>query len=161
MPIPLVAPLAEPIPSYVPTAAQRNLIAGTAIQVGGVQVQGFFTSLQADANLRIIGQVNPVYNCISWSHGVTNAWNNPPANPNTYYGHMGYTPCTQGDANKKIAVWMDANGNTTHAARRMRVTINGAPVYCWTSKLGQSYCIAHSTDHLNGGVYGNPAMFFR
>lgn len=161
MALPLIAPTAEPVASQVPTTAQRTLIAGTSIMIGGVSTPGFFSSLQEDPNLAIIGDQNVAYNCISWSHGVTNAWNNPPANPIAYYQALGLKTCTAGDVNKKVAVWFDANGVTTHAAIRKLVTINGQKVYSWTSKLGQSYCIAHSIDRLNGNTYGNPAMYFK
>lgn len=161
MPLPLIAPTAEPIASQPPTDAQRIQIAGTSLQIGGVETQGFFSSLQQDPHLAIIGAENPAYNCISWSYGVTNAWNNPPQNPIAYFKDMGFKLCVIGDVDKKIAVWFNQDGAVTHAAVRKIVTIQGKSVWCWTSKLGESYCIAHSLDRLNGGIYGQPGMYFK
>jgi hypothetical protein len=161
MSIPSIIPITSPIPSFQPTVMQKDLIAGTSIQIGGLEIEGFFSSLQEDLHLAILGDQNKTYNCISWSHGVTNAWNNPPTNPKQYYKKLGFTDCTQGDPNKKIAVWFDERGECMHAAVRKLVTINGSTVVCWTSKLGQSFCIAHSIDRLNGGSYGVPALYFK
>lgn len=55
----------------------------------------------------------------------------------------------------KIALYADAGGNWTHAARQLE----GGE---WTSKLGSNVDIRHKTPECVGGaVYGDVALFMR
>ena len=41
MSIPSIIPITSPIPSFQPTVMQKDLIAGTSIQIGGLEIEGF------------------------------------------------------------------------------------------------------------------------
>jgi len=160
--MPKIPEIREPISSIQPTVLQRNEIAGTNIEIGGKDLKGFFSLLQNDVNLAIIGDKNTSYNCIAWSLGITNNWINPPLHEKviSFYKEQGFKLSSVGGSNRKIAVWFDENGNVMHAARRMLVNINGSSVMCWTSKLGKYYCISHSLEGVSGDTYGAPGMYF-
>lgn len=114
------------------------------------------------------------YNCIAWAYGISDKWfwpdNNlysywPPTVPNEenvsafiqLFGEVGYEECQDGDTEpgyEKIAIYTDANGIPTHAARQLP---NGR----WTSKLGYNIDIEHSIFSLDGGFYGNATVFMK
>ena len=105
------------------------------------------------------------YNCIAWALGRSDAWwwpapgrhwpDDVPSEESisafiTVFKAVGYVPCSSANLEpgvEKIALF--AQGNTpTHASRQL---VNGG----WTSKLGPSFDIEHSSpDDLAGGVYG-------
>ena len=105
------------------------------------------------------------YNCIAWAAGVTDAWwwptpgrSWPATSPReeslaafvAAFATLGYAPGASAILEpgiEKVALY--AVGDTpTHAARQLA---NGM----WTSKLGPSIDIEHTTpDAVAGGVYG-------
>lgn len=74
------------------------------------------------------------------------------------YETIGYQRCEDGVCEsqfEKIAIFADAAGVPTHAARQLQ---DGT----WTSKLGPWEDIAHqSVDGVAGAEYGAPVVFLR
>jgi len=101
-----------------------------------------------------------VYNCIAHAAGKTDAWWWPeehetegvywPAGVSreesldsfvSAFGTLGYLPCTGTElevAFEKVAIYANAQGKPTHAARQL-------PSGAWTSKLGEWEDIEHNT----------------
>jgi hypothetical protein len=111
------------------------------------------------------------YNCIAWAASRDDRWWWPspdgfwPENTvraatleafEAAFNTLGFQTCVSADFEpgvEKIAVFVDAQGRPTHAARQLE---NGR----WTSKLGSNVDIEHSTpDALNGRSYGSPGLF--
>ena len=116
-------------------------------------------------NAKIIGPQTPTYNCIAWSLGITNRWEWP-GNKVTDFdqlnGRYGYKRMKALDFSpvkgmEKIVLYgkkVDGRWEMTHQARQMP---NGK----WTSKLGKSNLIEHSTpDDLDGDSYGRPVAVY-
>jgi hypothetical protein len=74
------------------------------------------------------------------------------------YATLGYEPCPTSDLEEgleKIAVYTDANGVHTHAARQR---VDGT----WTSTLGSLEDITHSTlGAVSNDAYGTATLFLR
>jgi hypothetical protein len=72
------------------------------------------------------------------------------------FSSVGYTKCNDGQLRpgfEKVAVYVDAAGKPTHAARQLD---SGA----WTSKLGEAHDIQHRTQSgLEGATYGHVALY--
>ena len=115
------------------------------------------------------------YNCIAWAACRTDLWWEPDVNQYYYwppgvardytlqayadaYMVLGFEVCATGDFElrfEKIALFVDAGGLPTHAARQLD---NGS----WTSKLGPDVDIEHATPQaLSGNEYGQPVLFMR
>ena len=112
------------------------------------------------------------YNCIAWAAGDTRRvwWPHqspyvfwPPAAPRKLeldafmaaFGTLGYSPCADGTLEagvEKVALFINQNGEPTHAARQLTTGT-------WTSKLGQWEDIGHSVYGLEAGDYGNVAQY--
>jgi hypothetical protein len=125
-------------------------------------------------NHRIIGPATDQFNCIAWACGDTQRWWQP--SPHFYWpvpsGHddpaldnllaalaaVGYSACRDGTAEpgfEKVAVFADAQGAYTHAARQL-------PSGAWASKLGAWELIEHDTpEAVAGGIYGQLHLFMR
>jgi hypothetical protein len=116
-------------------------------------------------NYRITSPATWDYNCIAWAAGVTDAWwwpvpgrYWPPGVPRdeslpafiAAFAALGYAPDLSADlepGREKITLYA-RNTTPTHAARQLS---SG----WWTSKLGPSLDIEHTTaDAVAGGVYG-------
>ena len=80
------------------------------------------------------------------------------ANFDAVFSFLGFSPCDQGDVEEgwvKIALYLDASGIPTHAARQIGPDE-------WTSKLGRSVDISHTQpEDLFGPGYGQAVTFFR
>ena len=131
-------------------------------------------------NLRISGYLitSPAtaeYNCIAWAAGDTERCWWPDNNNVGYwpfgverketldafvktYETLGFTICQNSNYEfgfEKIAVYVDAGGKPTHAARQLN---SGH----WTSKLGQLVDIEHNTlGGLENSQYGVVAVFMK
>lgn len=73
------------------------------------------------------------------------------------YSTLGYRRCDSRDLEagyEKIAVFVDASGTPTHAARQLP---NGR----WTSKCGRLEDIEHELDGLTGVPYGEVVMLLK
>ena len=96
-----------------------------------------------------------VYNCISWTVGVTNYWHWPGstlANFDTFYNQFGLIRATKGN----VAAWGFSNSGMTHGC------ISG-PTHgpCWESKCGSLARIQHCLNELNGPAYGHVIAYYK
>lgn len=116
----------------------------------------------------------PTYNCISWAFEDSSRWYWPdPSNiyfwPDNVlrsvtldsfialFATKKYEPCKDGSNEvgyTKIAIFVDADGIPTHAARQL-------PDGFWTSKLGQNIDVQHTIFSIQDGDYGNVALYMR
>lgn len=114
------------------------------------------------------------YNCIAWAASENDRWWWPDSAGSSYwpleapreatldafvkaYGTLGYAECGSRDFEpgfEKIAVFVDASGTPTHAARQLP---NGR----WTSKCGRLHDIEHELDGLVGAEYGTVACILQ
>jgi hypothetical protein len=112
-----------------------------------------FPLLDVDFTI-VTGEPTGVYNCISWTVGVTNLWHWPGstlANFDTFYNQFGLIRKTKGH----VAAWGHADNNMTHGC------ISG-PTHgpCWESKCGSWARIEHCLNELNGPVYGHVIAYY-
>jgi hypothetical protein len=116
--------------------------------------RGYFPSL--DVNRAVVtGEVSTVYNCISWTVGVTNRWlwpGNSLANFDTFYRGFGFVRAGDGT----IAAWGLATSNMTHGS----VTGPGHGPR-WESKCGSDLRIQHGLGELVSSSYGHVVAFYR
>ncbi|HET6575801.1 MAG TPA: hypothetical protein VFG68_19525 [Fimbriiglobus sp.] len=126
------------------------------------------------ANSRITSPADHRYNCLAWAANDSTHWWQPgpkfhwptPADPDAdriedliaAFAAVGFVPCGPGDLEpgfERIALYADAAGRYTHAARQL-------PTGTWTSKLGIAEDIEHDTpDNIAGGIYGDVFGFMR
>lgn len=115
------------------------------------------------------------YNCIAWAAGDTTQWWAP--GPEYYwpagiprehtltsfhalFAGMGYRQCADAELEsgfEKVAIFADADGFPTHAARQL-------PNGNWSSKLGAWQDIEHQFLNALAGsasIYGNVALLLR
>lgn len=133
-------------------------------------VLGFFPNLETSGFQRT-SSFDPTYNCLAWALGWTHCridstlpslvgdyW--PASVPRSRdiealeaaYSVFGYSLCNSAEG-AAIALYADARGYWTHAARRL-------PDGRWTSKLGDYDDIAHpSLSDLEGDCYGRVSRF--
>ena len=115
--------------------------------------KGFFPSL--DVNRAVVtGEMSHVYNCISWTVGLTNRWLWPGttlAEFDTFYHGFGLSR----SGNKPVATWGHSTANVTHGC------ISG-PGHGprWESKCGADLRIQHALDELTGASYGRVVAFY-
>ena len=112
------------------------------------------------------------YNCIAWAYGDDTKWYWP---TNNYFWpedipfsveldsfvklfeKIGYKQCENEDLEEefeKIAIYVDAQNEPKHAARQL---LDGL----WTSKLGTSVDVSHTIFAMEGGYYGDVAVFMK
>jgi hypothetical protein len=117
---------------------------------------------------QVTSPFDPVYNCIAWAAGVTDAWWWPVGDPKgvfwpedvaheetlkafrQLFSSVGYAACEseqQEPGFEKIALFADAKGVPQHAARQL----SGGR---WTSKLGLLEDIEHDLRAIEGPEYG-------
>jgi hypothetical protein len=123
---------------------------------------------------RVTSAPDDVYNCVAWAVGTRDNWWWPGDPDRTYWPDilprertiaafrqlfemLGYDECI-GDgldpAFEKVAVFANALGKPTHAARQLTTGR-------WTSKLGESEDIEHGLRDLEGDVYGVVVLVMR
>ena len=116
--------------------------------------RGYFPNL--DVNRAVVtGGVSTVYNCISWTVGITNRWlwpGNSLANFDTFYHGFGFVRAGNGT----IAAWGLSTSNMTHGS----VTGPGHGPR-WESKCGGDLRIQHGLNELVGSTYGHVIAFYR
>jgi hypothetical protein len=136
-----------------------------------------FPGLINDTQFKVTSPETYDYNCIAWAVNRTNFiwWPFVPQPDGTYwpienksddfenliaaYATIGYVRCEDWVFEKKfkkIALYIDqTTGKFTHASRQLR---NGL----WTSKLGPSFDITHSTPYnIEGDAYGAVNAFMK
>jgi hypothetical protein len=133
-----------------------------------------FPGLRSTA-FRVTSPADPSYNCIAWAAGNATDWWWPLDDARKAYWpldvsreitldafrsafvSLGYAVC-DGDilepSHEKVAIFTDATGRPTHAARQLRTGR-------WSSKLGQSEDIEHDLRALEGGPYGAVALILK
>src|ERR1035437_3947780 len=140
-----------------------------------MQVPGSYNPFPnlAPGNHRITSPAAYDYNCIAWAAGDNTMWWWPIPGPRGSYWptgiarqetlasfqaafeHLGYAPCSEAALElgiEKIAIYADAAGVPTHAARQL-------PTGYWTSKLGPNVDIIHiDLAAIEGPEYGRPAL---
>ena len=115
--------------------------------------RGYFPSLNVDQAV-VTGEISRVYNCISWTVGVTNQWLWPGVNLNdfdAFYRRFGLVRARNGN----VAAWGHATNNMTHGC------ISG-PGHGprWESKCGGDLRIQHGLNELVGNSYGRVIAFY-
>ncbi len=115
--------------------------------------RGYFPNLNVDAAV-VTGDATNVYNCISWTVGVTDRWLWPGPTIqqfDTFYRQFGYVRAGNGP----IAAWGNSTSNLTHAS------ISG-PGHGprWESKCGSDLRIQHGLGELEGSSYGQVLAFY-
>jgi hypothetical protein len=138
----------------------------------GADLERSFPGLQG-GGYRITSPATAVYNCAAWAAGETRRWWDPSSEDGYYwptnapaeqsvaafvaaFGALGYEPCADASLEpgmEKLAVYAEAHGWPTHVARQL-------PTGDWTSKLGASEDIYHSTPQaLEGVLYGKVVQY--
>lgn len=112
-----------------------------------------FPLLDVDFTI-VTDEPSGVYNCISWSVGVTNFWHWPGSNLtdfDNFYGQFHLLRKTKGT----VAAWGFANNQMTHGC------VSG-PTHgpCWESKCGSWARIQHCLNELNGPAYGHVIAYY-
>jgi len=125
-------------------------------------------------NHSITSCATPEYNCVAWAAWETDRWWWPDDAGSYYwpssapreetleafevaYSTLGYRKCDNRDleaGSEKIAIFVDASGTPTHAARQLP---NGR----WTSKCGSLEDIEHELEGLMGTPYGEVGMVLK
>lgn len=103
----------------------------------------------------VTGELSAVYNCISWTVGLTDRWLWPGstiANFDTSYRGFGFVRSNDGP----IAAWGQSPSNMTHGA--ISGTGHGPR---WESKCGGDLRIQHGLNELVGSRYGRVVAFYR
>jgi hypothetical protein len=109
-----------------------------------------------DVNKAVVtGEISSVYNCISWTVGVTNRWLWPGdslAAYDAFYRGFGFVRAGDGP----VAAWGRSTSAMTHGS------ISG-PGHGprWESKCGADLRIQHGLSELAGGSYGRVVAFYR
>lgn len=127
------------------------------------------------AQYQVTSTPTPSYNCIAWAAHDTGAWWWPDPDGLYFwpadipreesvdafvraYQTLGFSLCSDGafePAFEKVAIYVGAQGEPTHAARLLR---DG----WWTSKLGALEDIRHQTlAAVEGASYGNAGVFMK
>lgn len=115
--------------------------------------KGYFPNL--DVNQAVVtGEATQVYNCLSWTLGVTNRWIWPGANIQDFdklYKAAGFVRASNGP----IAAWGSSLSAMTHGC------ISG-PGHGprWESKCGSDLRIQHGLNELVGQSYGRVLAFY-
>ncbi|VVB91498.1 Uncharacterised protein [uncultured archaeon] len=154
---------------------------GTAdlyMKLDNSDITSYFPNLKADDAIKS-APTSTVYNCISWSGGITNAWNWPPSpgspwydpnpltafdkyygnNPSRYSGAWTYTRSGATVSNDVVDLWANGGGYT-HAS--VTKPGNDHPHgYDWESKPGQLMRTFHPRYALRGDGYGNVSNYYR
>lgn len=134
------------------------------------EITRVFPGLKYDVEFHITSPENADYNCIAWSFGKNDMWlwpdedmdgvtawpnNDTDTDIHTFikaYESQGYKVCDSDEREEgfeKVALYaLPDSDECTHASRQL-------PSGLWTSKLGSSFDICHSTPYtIQGRVYG-------
>jgi hypothetical protein len=115
---------------------------------------GYFPAL--DVNRAVVtGEVSTLYNCISWTVGVTHRWLWPGytlAEFDTFYHGFGFVRAGDGP----VAAWGHSTSHMTHGS----VSGSGHGSR-WESKCGPDLRIQHGLAELVGSSYGRVVAFYR
>jgi hypothetical protein len=146
---------------------------GTGTDLVSEEIEHAFPRLKL-SGYSITSPSSPDYNCIAWAASDSERWWEPDPFGLYYWPEeaplrvtleafiaafetRGYQPCENSHIEfgfEKVAVYVDAEGRPTHAARQL-------PNGLWTSKLGKSQDIEHELEGVTGSVYGSVAQFLK
>jgi hypothetical protein len=115
--------------------------------------RGYFPDLDVD-RAQVTAEQSGVYNCISWTVGVTNRWIWPGetlALFDKFYKGLGFV---RDDANGEVAAWGFNASSMTHGS----IAVGGR---WWESKCGRDLRILHEKDELVGASYGHIITRYR
>lgn len=109
-----------------------------------------------DVNKAVVtGEISHVYNCISWTVGVTNRWlwrGDSLTGFDVFYRGFGLIRASDGP----VAAWGRSTSAMTHGS------ISGPGHGSrWESKCGPDLRIQHGLNELVGGSYGRVVAFYR
>lgn len=116
--------------------------------------QRLFPNLDVDKAV-VTGEASPVYNCISWTVGITDRWLWPGTSLShfdVFYRGFGYVRSGDGP----IAVWGHSQTDMTHGC----ISGQGHGPR-WESKCGGDLRIQHGLSELAGSGYGRVVAFYR
>jgi len=116
--------------------------------------RAYFPSLDVNRSV-VTGEASAIYNCISWTVGITDRWLWPGgsiANFDTFYRGFGFVRAADGP----IAVWGHSTSAMTHGCISGR---GHGPR--WESKCGGDLRIQHGLNELVGSTYGRVVAFYR
>lgn len=127
------------------------------------QVLSEFPNISANESY-CSGPASSIYNCISWTVGVTNDWIWPGdysiSNFDALYNSYGYTRTGANADNAAIAIWVK-DGIFKHGSVRKNSTIPKPHGFDWESKCGPQERVMHTRDALSGNIYGSIAYYYR
>jgi hypothetical protein len=115
--------------------------------------KGYFPNLNVDQAV-VTGETSTVYNCLSWTLGVTNSWIWPGKTIQDFdklYNAAGFVR----SANGPVAVWGASLQAMTHGC----ITGPGHGPR-WESKCGSDLRIQHGLNELVGPSYGRVLAFY-
>jgi hypothetical protein len=112
-----------------------------------------FPLLDVDFTI-VTDEPSGIYNCISWTVGVTNFWHWPGSNLtdfDNFYDQFGLQRKTKGF----VAAWGASDTAMTHGC--ISGSTHGP---CWESKCGSWARIQHCLNELNGPVYQHVVAYY-
>ncbi|MCK4662362.1 MAG: T9SS type A sorting domain-containing protein [Bacteroidales bacterium] len=140
-------------------------------------IMSYFPNLKADDAIQS-APASGVYNCISWSGGITGYWEWPPSYYSNYYvpgnplasfdnfyydirypGAMRFTRSGATSSNSIVDLWA-LNGSYTHGSVTKSGN-NNPHGYDWESKPGSLMRTFHPRNALNGNSYGSVNKYYR
>jgi hypothetical protein len=141
--------------------------------MSAAQIESLFPGLRA-SGYQITSPATPSYNCFAWAGDDTRSWWQPmmlsgyywPAevpseltleNLVAVYARLGYSSCDSAEPEagfEKIAIYVDADGSPTHAARQTQAGV-------WTSKLGELEDVEHPAPASLESFYGKVRQVLR
>jgi hypothetical protein len=136
-------------------------------------LEALFPGLRGSA-YQVTSPPDTGYNCLAWAASDQGRWWWPDTPPKRYwpagvlreetlvafqqaFTSLGYSPCASDELEagfEKLAVFADADGFPTHAARQLTTGR-------WTSKLGELEDIEHALRALEGVEYGKVVLVLR
>jgi hypothetical protein len=137
------------------------------------EIEDYLPSLQG-SGYQVTSPKDEAYNCIAWAAQETQRWWWPSPSGEAFWtedvpreesvpsfeqalGTLGYEVCLSEEMEEgfeKIALFADAAGLPTHAARQL-------PSGRWSSKLGEREDIEHNLHDLSGEEYGSVVRVMR
>lgn len=156
--------------SYVPNG-QCDLY--MRCQNAGVVSATAFPNLKEDDAI-MSSPASGVYNCISWSGGITSYWEWPPYNGSAYYSpnaltafdnfyaSRGLTRSGATESTSVVDLWANVSGGVrdyTHGSVRKGADGN-AHGYDWESKCGGLKRVFHPRHALRGNSYGQVVEYY-
>jgi hypothetical protein len=133
---------------------RRNDVARAMTVAEKQRFRGYFPNLNVDQAV-VTGEASRVYNCISWTVGVTDRWIWPGSSItdfDAFYHGFGYV----GSGDGPIAAWGLSTSSMTHGC----ISGSGHGPR-WESRCGGDLRIQHGLNELTGASYGRVLAFYR